>query len=109
MGGTKIEAVVLDDEGAVRVRRRVPTPVGDYEGTVAAVAGLVGELEREVGAACTVGVGTPGSISPFTGLMRNSNSVALNGMPLDRDLEAALDRRVRLTNDASARAWAVGW
>ncbi|MDE0170049.1 MAG: ROK family protein [bacterium] len=104
LGGTKIEAVVLNREGTVLLRERVPTPTGDYEGTVAALAGLVGDLEREVGAACTVGVGTPGSISPFTGLMRNSNSVALNGMPLDRDLEAALDRPVRLANDADCFA-----
>ena len=104
LGGTKIEAVVLDRKGTVLLRERVPTPSGDYEGTVAAVAGLVGDLEREVGAACTVGVGTPGSISPFTGLMRNSNSVALNGMPLDRDLEAALDRPIRLANDADCFA-----
>ena len=104
LGGTKIEAVVLDDEGTVQVRRRVPTPVGDYEGTVAAVARLVGELEGQVGASCSVGVGTPGSISPFTGLMRNSNSVALNGRPLDHDLEKALARRVRLANDADCFA-----
>ena len=104
LGGTKIEAVVLDNEGTVLIRRRVPTPAGDYEGTVAAVAGLVGALETEVDATCTVGVGTPGSISPFTGLIRNSNSVALNGRPLDRDLETALARRVRLANDADCFA-----
>ena len=104
LGGTKIEAVVLDDEATVIVRRRIPTPAGDYEGTVAAVARLVDDLESEVGATCTVGVGTPGSISPFTGLMRNSNSVALNGRPLDRDLETALARRVRLANDADCFA-----
>ena len=104
LGGTKIEAVVLDDDGTVMVRRRVPTPAGDYEGTVASVVRLVGKLESEVGATCTVGVGTPGSISPFTGLMRNSNSVALNGRPLDHDLENALARRVRLANDADCFA-----
>lgn len=104
LGGTKIEAVVLDDTGTVVVRRRVPTPAGDYEGTVLAVARLVGELESRVGETCTVGVGTPGSISPFTGMMRNSNSVALNGKPLDRDLETALARPVRLANDANCFA-----
>ena len=104
LGGTKIEAVVLDRRGTVLVRRRVLTPAGDYEGTVGCVVRLVDELEGEVGATCTVGVGTPGSISPFTGLMRNSNSVALNGRPLDRDLESALARRVRLANDADCFA-----
>ena len=104
LGGTKIEGVVLDDGDAVVVRRRVPTPAGDYAGTVRAVVRLIDELETDVGATCTVGIGTPGSISPFTGLMRNSNSVALNGRPLDRDLETALARRIRLANDADCFA-----
>jgi len=104
LGGTKIEAVVLDGQGDELVRRRIPTPAGDYEGTVRAVTRLVRGLESKVGETCTVGVGTPGSISPFTGLMRNSNSVALNGRPLDHDLETALARRIRLANDADCFA-----
>ena len=106
LGGTKIEGVVLDPDGRVRVRRRVATPAGDYEGTVRAVADLVRRIEHEAGGRGTVGVGTPGAISPFSGLLRNSNSVMLNGRPLDRDLEAALGRPVRLANDADCFALA---
>ncbi len=107
LGGTKIEGILLDGAGAERARRRVPTPRGDYEATVAAVADLVRTLEREGGLAAggaTVGVGTPGAISPHTGLLRNSNSVCLNGRPLDRDLSTALGRPVRLANDADCFA-----
>ena len=106
LGGTKIEAVALDDHGAVLIRRRLATPAGDYEGTVDAVVRLIDGIESEVGTIGFVGVGTPGSISPFSGLLRNSNSVALNGRPLDRDLEAALGREVRLANDADCFALA---
>ena len=104
LGGTKIEAVALDEAGTVLFRKRVATPAGDYEGTLAAIAGLVGEVESALRMRATVGVGTPGSISPFSGLIRNSNSVILNGKPLDRDLEDKLGRRVRLANDADCFA-----
>lgn len=104
LGGTKIEAVALDDQGAVLVRRRVSTPAGDYGTTLDAVVRLIGEVESEAGTIGTVGIGTPGSVSPFSGLLRNSNSVVLNGTPLDRDLEAALGREVRLANDADCFA-----
>lgn len=104
LGGTKIEAVALADAGTVLIRKRVPTPAGDYEATLATIAGLVGEFESALGSRATVGVGTPGSISPFTGLTRNSNSVVLNGRPLDLDLEAMLGRRIRLANDADCFA-----
>ena len=104
LGGTKIEAVALDRTGTVLARKRVPTPAGDYEATLAAIAGLVCEFESALGKRATVGVGTPGSISPFTGLIRNSNSVMLNGKPLDRDLGEKLGRPVRLANDADCFA-----
>ena len=103
LGGTKIEIVALDREGGVRLRRRSPTP-GDYPGIIEAIAALVREAERETGARGTVGVGIPGSLSPATGLVRNANSRALNGRPLDRDLAAALGREVRVTNDANCLA-----
>jgi fructokinase len=104
LGGSKIEAVALDPAGAEIVRRRVPTPTGDYPAIVAAVAGLVAAIEEELGRTGTVGVGTPGAISPRTGLIKNSNTVALNGRPLDRDLARALGREVRLANDANCFA-----
>ena len=104
LGGTKIEIIALDTRGAERLRRRVPTPQGDYGATVAAIAGLVRETERELGARGTVGIGTPGSMSRATGLLRGCNSVCLNGQPLRRDLEVVLGREVRLTNDANCFA-----
>jgi fructokinase len=103
LGGTKIEIVALDQEGAVRLRKRVATPPG-YAGTVEAIAALVREAERETGRRGTVGVGIPGSLSPATGLVRNANSQELNGQPLDRDLAAAIGREVRITNDANCLA-----
>ena len=104
LGGTKIEGVVLHPDGSIVARRRVPTPQGDYAGTVRAIADLVGALEQETAERCSVGLGMPGIISPATGLVKNANSVCLNGRPLDRDLEAALARPIRIENDANCFA-----
>ncbi|MEM7349365.1 MAG: ROK family protein [Acidobacteriota bacterium] len=101
LGGTKIEAIALGDEGEELLRRRVATPAGDYLGTVAAVAELVRGVEETLGSTGTVGVGIPGALSPATGRVKNANSVCLIGEPLDRDLEAALERPIRLANDAN--------
>jgi fructokinase len=102
-GGTKIEALGLDADGAVLARRRVPNP-GRYDAAIEAVADLVGFIERETGRTGTIGMGTPGSQSPRTGLMRNANSTYLNGRRFGDDLEARLGRPVRLANDANCLA-----
>jgi fructokinase len=104
LGGTKIEAVALDGQGREAWRRRVPTPQGDYVGTVAAIAGLVRDAEQATGERGTVGVGVPGIPSAATGLMKNANSTCLIGKPLVADLEAALGRPVRVANDANCFA-----
>jgi fructokinase len=104
LGGTKIEIVALDPQGGELLRRRIPTPRGDYRATLVAVANLVRDAERELGGQGTVGVGTPGSMSRATGLLRGCNSVCLNGRPLQRDLAAELGREVRVTNDANCFA-----
>ncbi len=104
LGGTKIEVVALDDADHEIVRRRQPTPAGDYAGTVRTVVALVEAVEREIDRRCPVGIGIPGTISPATGLVKNANSTWLNGRPLDRDLEAALGRPVRTANDANCFA-----
>jgi fructokinase len=104
LGGTKIEIVALDAEGTQLLRRRIPTPAGDYRQTLSAVAELVLGAERELVAPCTIGIGTPGSLSRATGLLRGANSVCLNGQPIKRDLEALLGRPIRLTNDANCFA-----
>jgi fructokinase len=104
LGGTKIEAIGLGADGSERFRRRVDTPRGDYDGTLRAIAGLVGAAEAEAGERGTVGIGMPGAISPATGLVKNANSTWLIGHPLDRDLERVLGRPVRLANDANCFA-----
>src|SRR5215813_2713148 len=104
LGGTKIEAIALADDGIERARRRVATPRDDYEATLAAIAALVADVEREAGGRGSVGIGMPGAISPASGLVKNANSVWLNGQSFDRDLAAALGRPVRIENDANCFA-----
>ncbi|HEY2903237.1 MAG TPA: ROK family protein [Polyangia bacterium] len=104
IGGTKIEAAVLDAAGAIRFQRRRATP-GSYAGMLAVVQDLVEEAEKTTGGSLTVGVGSPGAISPQTGMMQNAENIdGLDGRRLDKDLESALDRRVRLANDADCFA-----
>ncbi|WP_216847108.1 fructokinase [Granulicella sp. L60] len=104
LGGTKIEALAIDDQGGELARHRIPTPQNDYEATIQAMVGLVHRLEQETGKVGSVGAGIPGSISGVTGLVKNSNSTWLNGRPLDRDLTSALHREVRIANDANCLA-----
>jgi fructokinase len=104
LGGSKIEIIALDEEGAVLLRRRRPSPRDSYQATLEAIRALVAEAEADLGARGTVGIGTPGAISPASGLLKNSNSTWLNGQPLDRDLAAALERPVALANDADCLA-----
>jgi fructokinase len=104
LGGTKIEALAIDDSGTELVRHRIDTPREDYDATVEAIAGLVRQIEVETGRKGSVGAGVPGSVSSVTGMIKNSNSTWLNGRPLHRDLTAALDREVRVANDANCLA-----
>jgi fructokinase len=105
LGGTKIEGVILDGGGAVLARQRIPAPRDDYRQTIAAVTGLVSALAAAASARDdTVGIGIPGSVSPRSGLIQNANSTWLNGRPFHIDLSAALDRPVRIANDANCFA-----
>lgn len=104
LGGTKIEIIAFGDNGEVLFRDRVATPQEDYSGTLQVIAELVVRLERELGRQGTVGIGMPGAISPATGLVKNSNSVCLNGQRFDRDLERLLRRPLRIANDANCFA-----
>ena len=107
LGGTKTEIIVLDDAGNEKLRRREPTPGNDY----AAILDLVARLVREAEIACgielgsgRVGIGTPGSMSRTSGLLRGSNSVCMNGQPVKRDLETRLARPIAMANDANCFA-----
>ena len=104
LGGTKIEALAIDPNGAELLRYRVATPREDYAGTIAAMVGLVKRIESELGAVGTVGAGIPGSVSGRTGLIKNANSTWLNGQPLLRDFSEAMGREVRMANDANCLA-----
>ena len=104
LGGTKIEGLVLDHDGAELARLRVASPQHDYAGTVKAIAAVVAELEQRTRSGASVGVGIPGTIVRETGLVKNANSTWLNGQPLERDLETALARPVRCANDANCLA-----
>ena len=104
LGGTKIEVMALDKQGHCLFQSRAPTPGGDYPATLDLLAALVNQTEQETGQKGTVGIGTPGSANPLTGLMRNSNSTCLNGSALQQDLESRLKRRIRIANDADCFA-----
>ncbi len=104
LGGTKIEGIALDGAGRTLMIKRVPTPAGDYAGTLAGIAGLVATLEDTCGRADSVGIGIPGTVSRHSGLVKNANATWLNGRPLDRDLAHLLMRAVRVANDANCFA-----
>ena len=102
LGGTKTEGIVMDAAGTILARERRPTPQQrGYPAILQTIHDLIGGLETKVGEHCHVGIGTPGALSPRTGLLKNSNTVALNGRPLKTDLEELLARPVRLANDAN--------
>jgi fructokinase len=101
VGGSKIEALVLDAAGEQVFRQRVHTPAHDYNAILESIRALVEQADACAEEALDPGVGTPGAISPSTGLLRNSNTVCLNGRNLRKDLEQALQRPVRMQNDAN--------
>jgi len=104
LGGSKIELIALDESGAELLRSRIPTPQGNYGATVQAVKALVSYAEAKLDTKTTVGIGMPGALSRATGLVKNANSTCLIGHDLKGDLEKALDREVRLANDANCFA-----
>lgn len=104
LGGTKIEGILLDEEGGEYGRLRVATPRHDYDQSIIAIRNLISNLETGPVRATSIGIGIPGAISPATGLVKNANSTWLNGRPLVEDLETALGRDVRVANDANCLA-----
>ena len=109
LGGTKIEGLALSRDGAEVARRRIKTPK-DYPQTLLAIERLILFLEEEASAATghagrgSVGVGIPGTLSPATRVVKNSNSTWLNGHSFDKDLEANMGRPIRVMNDANCFA-----
>lgn len=104
LGGTKTEVIALADDGKQLYRHRLPTPKNNYQATIKNIVELVRLAEEATGESGTVGVGIPGSISPYTRVVKNANSTWLNGQPFDKDLSLALNREVRLANDANCLA-----
>jgi fructokinase len=104
LGGTKIEALAIADDGRELARRRIQTPRDDYDATIDAITNLIHAIEADTSTRGTVGIGIPGSPSPETGLIKNANSTWLLGRPLVADLEARLGRPIRVANDANCLA-----
>lgn len=104
LGGTKVEVIALAESGETLFRHRVPTPRDDYQQTLEAIVGLVTLAEEKTGEQGTVGIGIPGTLSPYTRRVKNANSTWLNGQPLDKDLQKMLNREVRIANDANCLA-----
>jgi fructokinase len=104
LGGTKVEAIALAESGETLFRQRVATTRDDYQQTLKAIADLVTLAEEKTGERGSVGIGIPGTLSPFTQRVKNANSTWLNGQPLDKDLHKLLNREVRIANDANCLA-----
>lgn len=103
-GGTKIEGVAMEPDGREVLRLRRDTPRHDYAGCLTTIRGLVEELERDTGQTGSIGIGMPGSLEPVSRLGKGASSTWLIGLPVERDLEAALGRPVRVENDADCFA-----
>ncbi len=104
LGGTKTEVLVLDPAGDSVYRQRVDTPADSYDAILGLIVEQVRQAETKLGLATTVGIGIPGAISPGSGLLRNSNTVCMNGRPFREDLESRLAREIRIENDANCFA-----
>ncbi|MBT5230778.1 MAG: ROK family protein [Methylococcales bacterium] len=100
LGGTKIELIALDESGQQLTRFRQDTPQGDYHTTLNTITNMVLDAEQSLSTSTTVGIATPGALSPATGKLRNANSTCLNGQPILQDLQQRLDRDIRIANDA---------
>ena len=100
LGGTKTEGILIDNDGIELKRDRIKTEK-NYEGTIKGIVSIVKQFEKEFGNSSSIGIGMPGAISSDSALVKNANSIWLNGQPLKRDLQIALDRKINLENDAN--------
>jgi len=104
LGGTKTEVIVLDPDQQPVYRERVATPASSYAEILTMLVELVNGIQAKLELDMSIGVGIPGAISPGSGLLRNSNTVCMNGQPFLSDLQARLKREVRIENDANCFA-----
>ena len=100
LGGTKTEAILLDDSLNVLERKRVPTPKNNYSEILDTISNLVLELSSNT-PDFSLGICTPGAISKKTGLIKNSNTQCLIGKSLKEDLEKKLKKNIAMENDAN--------
>ena len=103
LGGTKTEGILIDDEGKELARNRIKTEK-TYEGTISGIISIVEKFETDFGISETVGIGMPGAVSSESALVKNANSIWLNGKPFKKDLEKKIERKVNLENDANCFA-----
>ena len=107
LGGTKIEGILLDQQNQVLERIRVPTQQENgYEAILSRIVTLIKDIQSRSDQAASIGICTPGAIEPTEGVLKNSNTVCLNGKPLKDDLESALDCSIEMENDANCFALA---
>ena len=103
LGGTKTEGILIDDTGKELARNRIKTEK-NYDGTISGIISIVKKFETDFGDSESVGIGMPGCVSSDSALVKNANSIWLNGKPFKKDLENELHRRVKLENDANCFA-----
>jgi fructokinase len=103
LGGTKTEGILINQEGKEVERKRIITEK-NYNGTINGILSLVKEFENNFGDSETIGIGMPGAVSKDSALVKNANSIWLNGKPLKKDLEKILNRKINLENDANCFA-----
>ena len=100
LGGTKTESILIDDKGNEIFRKRIQTEK-NYEGTIKGIISLVKEIEQKFNQVNSIGIGMPGIVSKYTSLVKNANSIWLNGKPLKKDLDSILNKNVNIENDAN--------
>ena len=104
LGGTKTEIIALSSDGKELYRKRIASPQGDYQGTLDTLCNLVNDAEQTLGSQANIGLGIPGSINKNNQQVKNSNSDWINGQALQVDLEARLQRSIKIENDANCFA-----
>ena len=103
LGGTKTEGILINHDGKELKRKRIKTEK-NYDGTINGIVSMVKEFENIFGDSESVGIGMPGAVSADSALVKNANSIWLNGKPLKKDLEKVLSRKIKLENDANCFA-----